>query len=93
MDEAIELLDGTDYGLSAGVWSRDIDTCMAVARAARTGTVWVNTFMDGHPELPFGGAKQSGLGRELGKSAVEDYTETKTLNMHMGARTNWWVPR
>ncbi|WP_181703787.1 aldehyde dehydrogenase family protein [Chthonobacter albigriseus] len=90
-EEAAQLLNGTDYGLSAGVWSRDIDTCMNLARAARTGTVWVNTFMDGYPELPFGGAKQSGLGRELGKAAVEDYTETKTIQFHAGPRTGWWA--
>ena len=45
--------------------------------------------MDGAPELPFGGYKQSGLGRELGRHAVEDYTRTKTLNMHPGPRTAW----
>lgn len=91
-EEASALLNATDYGLSAGVWSRSIDTCLALARTARTGTVWINTFMDGTPELPFGGAKQSGLGRELGKAAVEDYTETKTVHIHSGPRTAWWVP-
>jgi betaine-aldehyde dehydrogenase len=53
----------------------------------------MNTFMDGASELPFGGYKQSGLGRELGRHSVEDYTETKTLNMHIGGRTNWWMPQ
>ena len=52
-----------------------------------------SSVMDGASELPFGGYKQSGLGRELGRHAVEDYTETKTLNMHIGARTNWWMPK
>ncbi|TIT84972.1 MAG: aldehyde dehydrogenase family protein, partial [Mesorhizobium sp.] len=56
-----------------------------------SGTVWVNTFMEGYPELPFGGYKQSGLGRELGKRAVEDYTEEKTIQFHRGQRTGWWV--
>jgi acyl-CoA reductase-like NAD-dependent aldehyde dehydrogenase len=90
-DEAIRIANNTPYGLSAGVWSEKIDTCMAVARGVRAGTVWVNTFMDGYPELPFGGYKQSGLGRELGKRAVEDYTEEKTIQFHRGARTSWWV--
>ncbi len=90
-DEAASLVQATDFGLSAGVWSRDIDTCIGLARAVRTGTVWVNTFMDGYPELPFGGYKQSGLGRELGRNAVEDFTETKTVQIHRGERTNWWV--
>jgi betaine-aldehyde dehydrogenase len=92
-EEAIRIANAVDYGLSAGVWSRDFDTCLTIGRKVRAGTVWMNTFMDGASELPFGGYKQSGLGRELGRHAVEDYTETKTLNMHIGARTNWWVPK
>jgi len=92
-NEAIRIANDIDYGLSAGVWSRDFDTCMTVGRKVGAGTVWMNTFMDGTPELPFGGYRQSGLGRELGRHAVEDYTETKTLNMHIGQRTGWWMPR
>jgi acyl-CoA reductase-like NAD-dependent aldehyde dehydrogenase len=92
-DEAIRIANSIDYGLSAGVWSRDFDTCLTVGRKVRAGTVWMNTFMDGASELPFGGYRQSGLGRELGRHAVEDYTETKTLNMHIGGRTGWWMPR
>ncbi len=92
-EEAIGIANAIDYGLSASVWSRDIDTCLAIGRRVRAGTVWINTFMDGASELPFGGYRQSGLGRELGRHAVEDYTETKTLSLHIGARTNWWVPR
>ncbi|MGQ3211320.1 aldehyde dehydrogenase family protein [Shinella sp.] len=92
-EEAIRIANAIDYGLSASVWSRDFDTCLTIGRKVRAGTVWMNTFMDGASELPFGGYRQSGLGRELGRHAVEDYTETKTLNMHMGARTGWWMPR
>ena len=91
-DQAVDIANSVDYGLSAGVWSRDIDTCLTVGRRVRAGTIWMNTFMDGASELPFGGYKQSGLGRELGRHAVEDYTETKTLNMHIGRRTSWWMP-
>jgi betaine-aldehyde dehydrogenase len=93
IEEAISIANAVDYGLSAGVWSRDFDTCLTVGRKVRAGTIWMNTFMDGASELPFGGYKQSGQGRELGRHAVEDYTETKTLNMHIGARTGWWMPR
>lgn len=93
VDEAIGIANAVDYGLSAGVWSRDFDTCLTIGRRVRAGTIWMNTFMDGASELPFGGYRQSGLGRELGRHAVEDYTETKTLNMHMGARTGWWAAR
>jgi acyl-CoA reductase-like NAD-dependent aldehyde dehydrogenase len=91
MEDAIRIANSIDYGLSAGVWSRDFDTCLTVGRRVRAGTIWMNTFMDGAAELPFGGYRQSGLGRELGRHAVEDYTETKTLNMHMGRRILLWA--
>lgn len=93
LDHAIELANDTLYGLSAAVWSRDIDTCLGAARRIDAGTVWVNSFLDGYPELPFGGFKASGVGRELGRQAVEDYTETKSVQLHMGPRTGWWLPR
>jgi betaine-aldehyde dehydrogenase len=92
-DEAIALANATTYGLSASVWSRDVDTALGVGRGIRAGTVWVNAFMDGTPELPFGGYSQSGLGRELGHNAVAGYTEEKTLHVHQGPRTSWWLPR
>lgn len=91
IEKALHIANNTPYGLSAGVWSANIDTCMTIARGVRAGTVWVNTFMEGYPELPFGGYKQSGLGRELGRRAVEDYTEEKTIQFHQGPRTGWWV--
>ena len=90
--EAISLANYSAYGLSASVWSKDIDTCLQVSRHVQAGTVWINTFMDGFAELPFGGVKQSGLGRELGRNAVLDYTEEKTLHFHSGPRTSWWLP-
>jgi acyl-CoA reductase-like NAD-dependent aldehyde dehydrogenase len=93
VEEAIELANSTAYGLSASVWSRDLDTALGVGRGVRAGTIWVNTFMDGAPELPFGGYRQSGVGRELGRNAVKDYTEEKTLHVHTGPRTSWWLPR
>lgn len=93
VEEAIAIANETLYGLSAAVWSRNIDTCLAAARGIKAGTIWVNTFLDGYPELPFGGYHQSGLGRELGRHAVEDYTETKTIQVHLGERSGWWLPR
>lgn len=90
VDEAIGIANGTMYGLSAGVWTRDIDTAFRVGRRVRAGTIWVNTFMDGYPELSFGGYKESGLGRELGRAAIDEFTEIKTLQVHLGPRTNWW---
>lgn len=93
VDDAIALANSTLYGLSAAVWSQDFSTCMTSARRIKAGTVWINTFLEGHAELPFGGYHESGIGRELGRFATEDYTETKTLHMHLGARTDWYVPR
>jgi betaine-aldehyde dehydrogenase len=93
LDEAVELANSTLYGLSAAVWSQDFSTCLSAARRIKAGTVWINTFLEGHAELPFGGYRESGIGRELGRFATEDYTETKTLHMHLGERTDWYLPR
>jgi acyl-CoA reductase-like NAD-dependent aldehyde dehydrogenase len=93
LDDAVALANSTLYGLSAAVWSQDFTTCLTAARRIKAGTIWVNTFLEGHAELPFGGYRESGIGRELGRFATEDYTETKTLQMHLGARTDWYVPR
>jgi betaine-aldehyde dehydrogenase len=90
-DQAVEIANSTMYGLSAGLWTRDIDTALSVSRRIRAGTVWVNTFMDGYPELPFGGFKESGQGRELGRFAIEEFTELKTIQLHVGPRTSWWA--
>ena len=91
LDEAVDLANGTLYGLSAAVWSKDFSTCLTAARRIKAGTVWLNTFLEGHAELPFGGYRESGIGRELGRNACEDYTETKTVHMHLGERTDWWL--
>ena len=93
LDEAIAIANETFYGLSAAVWSCNIDTCLTAARRIKAGTVWINSFMDGYAELPFGGYRHSGIGRELGRKALEDYSETKTIQMHIGPRTGWWLAR
>jgi betaine-aldehyde dehydrogenase len=93
LDHAVELANSTLYGLSAAVWSNDFSTCLSAARRIKAGTIWVNTFLEGHAELPFGGYRESGIGRELGRFATEDYTETKTLQLHLGGRTDWYLPR
>jgi acyl-CoA reductase-like NAD-dependent aldehyde dehydrogenase len=90
-EEAIRMANNTIYGLSAGVWTRDIDTAFTVSRGIRAGTIWINTFMDGYPELCFGGFNQSGLGRELGRFSIEEFTELKTVQVHLGPRTGWWA--
>src|SRR6201997_3323737 len=92
-EEAIEIANSTNYGLSCGIWTRDLDNALSVSRGVRAGTIWVNTFMDGYSELPFGGYKESGLGRELGRFAIEEFTELKTVQVHLGPRTSWWASK
>ena len=91
LDEAIALTNDADYGLSAGVWSENIHTCLAFARAAQAGTVWTNTWMDGFPEVTFGGMKQSGQGREIGRFGLEEFLEVKSLVMRVGRTRAPWV--
>lgn len=90
-DEAIALANGASYGLSAGVWSENVHTCLEFARRAEAGTIWTNTWMDGFPELPFGGVKESGLGRELGPNGIEEFLESKTVQMRVGKTRQHWV--
>jgi len=94
LDEAIDLVNDADYGLSAGVWSENVHTCLEFARRVQAGTVWTNTWMDGFAELPFGGMKESGQGRELGKYGLEEFLEAKTVTMRIGrTRAPWVDPR
>jgi betaine-aldehyde dehydrogenase len=88
-DEALSIANSTPYGLSAGVWTRNIDVAFRLGRGIRAGTIWINTFMDGYPELPFGGYKESGLGRELGRFAIDEFAELKTIQVHLGPRNKW----
>jgi betaine-aldehyde dehydrogenase len=83
--EAVEIANGTMYGLSAGVWTRSLDKAFSLARALNAGTVEVNTYMAGAPELPLTGHKQSGLGHEKGRYAVEEFTELKTIQLQLAA--------
>ncbi len=91
LNEAISLANDADYGLSAGVWSENIHTCLEFCRRAQAGTVWTNTWMDGFPELAFGGMKQSGQGREIGQYGFDEFLEVKSLVMRVGRTRQPWV--
>ena len=91
LDQALALTNAASYGLSAGVWSENIHTCLDFARRAQAGTVWTNTWMDGFPEVTFGGVKQSGLGREIGPYGLEEFLEVKSLVMRIGRSRAPWV--
>jgi betaine-aldehyde dehydrogenase len=91
LEEAISLANAASYGLSAGVWSENIHTCLEFARRAQAGTVWTNSWMDGFAELPFGGVKESGQGRELGRYGLAEFLEVKTVQMRIGRTRAPWV--
>jgi aldehyde dehydrogenase (NAD+) len=78
-DEAISIANDTPYGLAAGVWTSDIRRAFKVTDQVRAGTVWVNTYRAVSFMAPFGGYKQSGIGRENGQVAIEDYLQTKSV--------------
>ncbi len=90
-EEAIAIANSTDYGLSASVWTKDLDTAMIMSRKIEAGTVWINNFMSGYPEISFGGFKQSGLGRELGRFSTEEFSELKSVLIHIGSKGSPWV--
>ncbi|MGN9847353.1 aldehyde dehydrogenase family protein [Nonomuraea sp. H19] len=92
LDEAVEIANSTMYGLSAGIWTSDLNAALTASQGLRAGTIWVNRWMDGYPELPFGGYKASGEGRELGRQAIGSFTQTKTIQLQVGARRTRWVP-
>ncbi len=78
-DDGIRLANQTMYGLAAGIWTKDIQKAHRVARAVRAGTVWINTYNSYDSSAPFGGYKASGFGRDLGREALDGYTEVKTV--------------
>jgi len=82
-NDAVFQGNNTDYGLSAAVWTRDISRAHKMARSLKAGTVWVNCFNQLDPITPFGGYKQSGFGRELGKYAIDLYTQIKSVWMKL----------
>ena len=84
VDEIAAVANDTTYGLAASVWTNNLSLAHRLTRRIKAGTVWVNTHNVVDPNLPFGGMKQSGIGRENGAAAIELYTETKTVLMKVG---------
>ncbi len=88
--EAVQLANDTIYGLSAGFWTKDPDRIHRVSKGLRFGTVWVNDFNVYFTQAPWGGFKQSGIGRELGRQGLEEYTETKHIFQNNNTEPLGW---
>jgi betaine-aldehyde dehydrogenase len=93
LDEAIELANSTRFGLGANVYTQDLRTILRCMREIRSGTVWFNDPLTDNDAGPFGGFKQSGLGRELGREGLEAFQETKHVHIETElAPKEWWYP-
>ncbi len=93
LDEAIALANGTEFGLGANVYTADLESAVRCMRELRAGTVWINDPLTDNDAGPFGGFKQSGLGRELGREGLEAFQETKHVHMESKIeRKEWWYP-
>ncbi len=91
-DDAIRMANDTIYGLAAGVWSRDTERALSVAKRIRAGTIWINDYHLINAEAPFGGYKQSGIGRELGEWGLKEYMEIKHIHISLNndRSTKFW---
>ncbi len=96
VSEAIKIANDTKYGLAAMIWTKDLNRANAVARKLQAGTVWINNYGGFYNEAPFGGYKQSGIGRELGKEGFWEYTQLKHINLDLtengrSLSSNWFA--
>lgn len=88
--EAIEISNDTIYGLAGGIWTQNLKRALKVAKAVKAGYLWVNTYGGIIPETPYGGFKQSGIGKELGTEGLDMYLETKAVNIYLGDKIPRW---
>jgi acyl-CoA reductase-like NAD-dependent aldehyde dehydrogenase len=89
-DDLIRQANETVFGLSAGIWTKDITRAHRFAKAIRAGTIWINTFNMFNAASPFGGFKQSGYGREMGRHALELYTQVKSVWVDLSGKPIGW---
>lgn len=84
VEEIIAEANNTTYGLASDIHTKNLKTAIEVSNQIKAGSVWVNQYNAVHWQLPFGGFKQSGIGRELGEEALHNYTQTKTVAINFG---------
>jgi betaine-aldehyde dehydrogenase len=92
-EEAMEIANGTDYGLGSGLWTSNLQRAHRFARDLRAGMVWINSYKRVNPGSPFGGVGQSGYGREMGFDAMREYTQVKSVWINVDAQIPPWYPR
>jgi len=85
-DDAIRIANDTKYGLGAGLWTRDLPRAHRMAKAIRSGMVWINCYKRVHPASPFGGVGESGYGREMGFDVMREYTQAKSVWINVDAK-------
>ncbi|SCU91526.1 LADA_0F10506g1_1 [Lachancea dasiensis] len=81
VNEVIEMSNDSEYGLAAGIHTKDVNKAIDVSNRIKAGTIWINTYNDFHQNVPFGGYGQSGIGREMGAEAMDNYTQVKAVRM------------
>ncbi|MFN7135785.1 MAG: aldehyde dehydrogenase family protein, partial [Myxococcales bacterium] len=89
-EDAVRLANDTPYGLAGAVWTRDVFKGVRVLKALRAGVLWLNTYHPTYNEAPWGGYKQSGYGRELGRYGIEEYLQVKQVNINLNEAPLGW---
>ncbi|MCL4518162.1 MAG: aldehyde dehydrogenase family protein [Thaumarchaeota archaeon] len=91
IEQAIELANDTVYGLGSSIWTKDLDKAMSAANKIVAGTTWINSFHEPQIDLPFGGLKESGLGKEMAFEGLENYLETKAVVVNAKGKKRPWL--
>jgi betaine-aldehyde dehydrogenase len=94
MDEAVALANGTVYGLGASVWTKNLDTAMRMSSQLECGMVWINEICTLHPQCPWCGIKNSGMGKDLSRYGIREFVSIKHVNINIGSEKTraWWFP-
>jgi acyl-CoA reductase-like NAD-dependent aldehyde dehydrogenase len=89
----VKIANSTEYGLGGGLWTNDLSRAHRVAKALRSGMVWINSYKRVSPGSPFGGIGQSGYGREMGFEAMHEYSDIKSTWINVDAKLPYWYAR